>query len=214
MFNSIPIFVIILKLNRGVCLKLFKKIFVVIFFFILMFSGVGWGFEGEKQLETSQLSEKKDLSEDGWYSVDRPEKMDTFEKTDPKLWVSFSKTLQNEKLIIQFPVEPTYHYIHQEIEISAEKNGIQYFLQTMKDRVSENWVNEYLNGKKSLEINKYQKGEMDVVEARFEKNKKVHMCMWIFSKDRTYFLQQISPDSQISNHKFFNSVDIEKFVKS
>ncbi len=71
----------------------------------------------------------KELSADGWVSLDQPIKS-SFEtpKDDPSIWVIFRKTVGTESFLVRFPAEPVYQTIAGRFEASAVLDGEEFRL--------------------------------------------------------------------------------------
>jgi hypothetical protein len=81
-----------------------------------------------------------EIGENGWVAVEKTEQtkeVDSANPVDPSIWVAFAKQMGSEKILIQFPSEPTYRYMDasgEEMEVTSDSKGSEFRLQIIKTK--------------------------------------------------------------------------------
>jgi len=149
------------------------------------------------------------MDEEGWVTIPRPsneaEAVGADER-DPSLWVVFAKTIGEDKLLVRFPDEPTYHYMGEagELEVVSVAAGNEHRLQVLSETFQS--TEEML--KKRLE----RLGNPPVVQKRVGKDK-VDLILWqdgawlqerwVRAEHHTFFLQTKSNSIEREAHNIF-----------
>ncbi len=152
------------------------------------------------------------MDANGWVTLERPEKethTTGADERDPSIWVVFSKKIGAEKILINFPEEPTYRYFDDtgaEMEILAKSGGTEYRLQVLREIYAP--ADFLVERKKALE------GAAIAIEAVGElvywKDGFWYLERHLVTAHHTYLLQTKSAALEGEFHrKFVNSLDVE-----
>ncbi len=151
---------------------------------------------------------------DGWVAIERSEKEVlplSADERDPSIWVVFSKEIGSEKILVRFPVEPTYKYLTKdgsEMELLAISGGNEHRVligKPSKDLLGERKAN--LEGAIAV----HEKVGTENAELTYWKDGFWFMERLIATKDHSYILQTKSETIDSDSHlAFAASFDLQK----
>ncbi len=161
-----------------------------------------------------QIELPMEENSNGWVAVDRSEKEDSplgADESDPSIWVVFAKQINSEKILVSFPVEPSYKYTKadgSEMEISASAGGSEFLLEISGP--SEDLLNERKTSLGSAIIT-LERIDEEGTELIYWKNGYWYMEHLISTGEHSYILQTKNPELESDFHRIFvSSFDLEK----
>jgi hypothetical protein len=113
------------------------------------------------------------MDEEGWVLIERPhieEEALGADERDPSIWVAFAKQVGPEKILINFPDEPVYHYGQgDEMEVFLTSNETEYRLQIA--------TQIFHSSDEMLRFRLEQLGHASVIQQKI-KEKSVELLVW------------------------------------
>ncbi|MBS0624920.1 MAG: hypothetical protein JSS32_02580 [Verrucomicrobia bacterium] len=155
------------------------------------------------------------VDENGWVSVERPKKAPVQNiEEDDSVWPVFVRKFGEDRILIRFPVDPSYKYLDKKIEIEAEHSGALHKLSVEGSEMG--LEREFQKLVDSLQEN----GDALVVLASVSDEYSADLLYKLGSKwvrermiavgERIYRLQTFSETLNVAQHeKFASSFDLE-----